>query len=107
MQRLFAMAQRLAQFAPRPALDDAAASDLAAQVVDDLRFERLQERLRNHEPFSPAGPKPGVVNQWHTFIYQVKRHVFRPVYYWALRNGFDPIVPLANRLYRMLGWLLK
>ena len=107
MQRLFAMARRLAATAPRVTLDNAAASDLAAQVVDDLRFERLQERLRNHEPFTPEGRQTGVIYQWHTFMYQVKRYVFRPFYYWALRNGFDPIVPLANRLYRMLGWLLK
>jgi hypothetical protein len=107
LQRLFAMAQRLSVIAPRAALEQAAASDLAAQVVDDLRFERLQERLRNPEPFSPASPGPGLGSRWHRFIYQVKRHLFRPLYYWALRNGFDPIVPLANRLYRMLGWLLK
>jgi glycosyltransferase involved in cell wall biosynthesis/GT2 family glycosyltransferase len=107
LQRLFAMAQRWSVIAPRAALEQAAASDLAAQVVDDLRFERLQERLRNPEPFSPASPGPGLGSRWHRFIYQVKRHLFRPLYYWALRNGFDPIVPLANRLYRMLGWLLK
>jgi len=107
MQGLFATARRFAELAPRLAPDLSAASSLAAQVVDDLRFERLQERLRSNEPFSPSGSKDGMAGRWHGFVYQVKRHVFRPVYYWALRNGFDPIVPLANRAYRMLGWLLQ
>jgi glycosyltransferase involved in cell wall biosynthesis len=107
MQQLFATAQDFALVAPRQAPGQSAVHDLAAQVVDDLRFERLQERLRSHEPFSPSNLKRGGVKQRHGFIFQVKRHVFRPVYYWALRNGFDPIVPLANRAYRMLSWLLK
>jgi glycosyltransferase involved in cell wall biosynthesis len=106
MGQLFAQAQSLAQRAPRPAPSVEAASALAAQVVEDLRFERLQERLRSAEPLAP-GANGSLAGRWHAFIYRVKRYVFRPFYYWALRNGFDPIVPLANRAYRMLGWLLR
>ena len=107
MQGLFALAGQFARSAPRQSFEPSAAHDLAVQVVNDLRFERLQERLRSDDPLSAPGPEPGLVSRWHAFVYQVKRRLFRPVYYWALRQGLDPIVPLANRTYRLLSWLLR
>ena len=37
----------------------------------------------------------------------IKRHLLRPVYYWALRNGLDFVVPMASWMFRRLGWLLR
>src|SRR5579859_459409 len=107
MPRLFDAARRYAGAVPRPRLGVAAAHDLAVQVVEDLRFERLQERLRSDAPLSATSGEQGLRGRWHVLIYQVKRRLFRPFYYWALRSGFDPIVPLANQAYRRLSWLLR
>lgn len=74
-------------------------------VIDDVRHDRLQERLRG----APAGlPMPeGSRHPARDIIGWIKRRIMRPVYYWALRNGLDFVVPMASWMFRRLGWLLR
>lgn len=107
MQGLFDQARRLARTDPRAGLDQAEAQRLAERVVEDIRYERLQENLRAQDPRPASVPDTGIVTRWRQVIYQLKKRAFRPAYYWALRHGMDWVVPLANWAYRRLRWLLK
>jgi glycosyltransferase involved in cell wall biosynthesis len=107
MLLLFEQARSLAAQQPRQPLSQAAADTLAARVVDDVKYERLQERLRLPDPLVILPPDSGWLGTWRKVIFQLKKKVFRPLYYWALRHGFDAVVPLAERLYRSLNWLFR
>lgn len=107
MIALFEKARHLAQTEPRPRLSLEDAQVLVEGVVDDLRYERLQERLRAEKPLAVSGPEHGLISHWRAVVYQLKKHFFRPAYYWALRNGQDWVVPLTNWAYNRLRWLLK
>lgn len=102
----FRQAEALNRDAQRPRLGHGPAQDLAERVADDLRHERLQERLRAgsidlaHEHAVASG-------RWRGWVYQAKKRFFRPAYYWAIQNGFDFVIPMVGRLYRRLNWLLK
>jgi glycosyltransferase involved in cell wall biosynthesis/GT2 family glycosyltransferase len=107
MVALLAKARLWAVNEPRPRLSTAEAQTVAERVVDDLRHERLQERLRAAEPMLVAGADGRLIGHWRQIVYSVKKRVFRPAYYWALQNGHDWVVPLVGRAYRHLQWLLK
>lgn len=92
---------------PRPALSSPEAQRLAVQVVEDVRFERLQDRLLSADPLALSAPETGLLGRWRRLVFALKKRVLRPLYYWALRNGFDWVVPLANRLYRLSRGALK
>jgi hypothetical protein len=100
-------ARQAARAEPRETVSLSTAHSLMVQVAEDLRFERLQERLRSGEPLVVTSNTAGMRTGWTALVYWVKRQLFRPVYFWALRSGLDPVVPFANRAYRMLSWLLK
>ena len=106
MQNAFQRAIDLNATAPRQRLTIEDAQRVAAQVADDIRHERLQERLRGDRV--DLGQVEAARNQrWRGWVYQAKKHVFRPVYYWAIRNGFDFVIPWVGRVYRRFNWLLK
>lgn len=95
----------LNQTVPANRLAPADIQSMMLSVIDDVRQDRLQERLRG----APAGtPTPdGSRHPARETVGWFKRRVMRPVYYWALRNGLDFVVPLASWMFRRLGWLLR
>ncbi len=95
----------LNQTAPRPGLTADAIEAATLSVIDDIRNERLQERLRGAPAAVPTAS--GRANPLRQAVGWVKRGLLRPVYYWALRNGLDFVVPMAGWLFRRLGWLLR
>jgi len=92
--------------APRPRLEATEAQQLARRVADDIRHERLQERLRGGR-VDLAHVEASGQGRWRGWVYIAKKRVFRPIYYWAIRHGFDFIIPLTGRIYKSLHWLLK
>ncbi len=106
MQNAFRRAIELNVTSPRqrPSADDA--QRVAEQVADDIRHERLQERLRG-DRVDLAHVEAARHQRWRGWVYQAKKRVFRPVYYWAIRHGFDFVIPLVGSVYRRFNWLLK
>lgn len=95
----------LNQVAPRTRSSPKEVESATLSVIADVREERLQERLRGAPAATPpAGGRRGPLQH---IIGGFKRRVMRPIYYWALRNGLDFVVPLASWMFRRLGWLLR
>lgn len=95
----------LSQAAPRTRWSASAVEAATLSVIADVREERLQERLRGAPAATPlATDRRGFLQQ---VVGWIKRGVMRPIYYWALRNGLDFVVPLASWMFRRLGWLLR
>ncbi len=102
----FCRAEALNRDDPRPRLGHGPAQQLAERVADDIRHERLQERLRAGS-IDLAHEHAAANGRWRGWVYQAKKRFFRPAYYWAIQNGFDFVIPMVGRLYRRLNWLLK
>lgn len=90
---------------PRARLAPSEIQSAMLGVIDDVRHDRLQERLRGAPAVAPTSD--GSRHPVREIVGWIKRHLLRPVYYWALRNGLDFVVPMASWMFRRLGWLLR
>lgn len=106
MINAFGRARRFNTAEPRTRLTAAEAHPLTEQLADDIRHERLQERLRSGH-LDPAHADAAASARWRGWVYLAKKNVFRPTYYWAIRHGFDFVIPLVGRIYRRFSWFLK
>jgi hypothetical protein len=107
MTALLAHAQQLARSQPRAPVSHAEGDQLARQAIENLRWDRMQEMLRLDQPPLAAGREHGLMRAWRRLVFQLKRHVLRPLYGWGLRQGFEWLEPLANDVYRLFAGVLR
>jgi glycosyltransferase involved in cell wall biosynthesis len=97
-------ARMLANAEPRPALSEAESLSLAAGVLAAVRQDALAATLFGEHSRAwvfggqGAADAPGLGP-----ARRVIRRLLRPLYHWGLANGFEWLVPLKNRVYRLLS----
>lgn len=107
MVQIVQRAQYLSRAAPRPPVSEDEGLMVAAQAVEMVQLESLQDLLRvgeDRNPFRRRSPKQ---NLRQRIAYHLRKRVFRPLYYWGVRNGLDWIEPLAGGLYRWVKPFLE
>lgn len=107
MLALFGQARQLARSAPRAPVDLAEGEVVAQRAIANVQLDRLQEQLRLGPSGQALSAEGAAKTPWQRLIYQLKKRMLRPLYYWGLEQGFEWWEPLANQVYHLLQRVLR
>jgi len=101
---LLDQATDLHQQQPRPVPTVAPGWAVALNVIAAEQQEALAEKLfaEKHHDWTLGTPTLQAT-VWQRFALNLKRGTLYPLYSWGLSHGLEWLLPLKNRLYRVLG----